>query len=276
MNNSRAWLQTFFDAPLPDAAAIGDALTFHAFEIESTENVAGDDILDVKVTPNRGHDALSHHAIAKELGAILGIPHKSDPLQAVISLEPKTDAVKVAIENPDLCRRFTVALIQGVHVGPSPDWLRERLESIGQRSINNVVDATNFVMFNIGQPLHAFDAGKLSSQNGHSLIVRKAKDKEKMLGLDDKEYILTGAMLAIADGHTNEVVSIAGIKGGKPTGIDETTSALILEAANWDGVLIRKTSQVLKLRTDASERFQQVISPELAAYGLHAAANLIL
>src|SRR3989344_923072 len=268
MKISRNWLQTFFDAPLPDAEALVEALTFHAFEIESIERIGDDDILDVKVTPNRGHDALSHHAIAKELGAILSIPHKSDPLQAVISLEPRTDALKVTIENPDLCRRFTVALIQGVHVGPSPDWLRQRLEGIGQRSINNVVDATNFVMFNIGQPLHAFDAGKLSSQNGHSLIVRKAKDKETMLGLDDKEYTLTGAMLAIADGNTGEAASIAGIKGGKPTGIYAATTDIILEAANWDGVLIRKSSQALKLRADASDRFQQVLSPELAAYGL--------
>ena len=276
MKISRNWLQTFFDAPLPDAEALVEALTFHAFEIESIERIGDDDILDVKVTPNRGHDALSHHAIAKELGAILSIPHKSDPLQAVISLEPRTDALKVTIENPELCRRFTAALIQGVRVGPSPDWLRQRLEGIGQRSINNVVDATNFVMFNIGQPLHAFDAGKLSAQSGYFLVVRKAKDKETMLGLDDKEYTLTGAMLAIADGNTGEAVSIAGIKGGKPTGIDAATTDIILEAANWDGVLIRKSSQALKLRADASDRFQQVLSPELAAYGLHAAANLIL
>ncbi|OGG51061.1 hypothetical protein A3C18_03605 [Candidatus Kaiserbacteria bacterium RIFCSPHIGHO2_02_FULL_54_11b] len=273
MKISREWLQTYFEKPLPDAATLAEALTFHAFEIESVEG----DILDVKVTPNRGHDCLSHRGIVKELSAILDLPIKADSLRHPAPLEPKTEAVRVTIENPELCRRFTGAYIKGVRVGPSPEWLRVRLEAIGQRSINNVVDATNFVMLDMGQPLHAFDAGKLTHKDGaYSLNVRAAKNGEKMLGLDDKEYELAPSMLVIADGHTGEAVSIAGVKGGKPTGIDETTTEIILEAANWDGTNIRKTSQALKLRTDASDRFQQVISPELAAYGLKAATELIL
>lgn len=272
MKISRNWLQTFFDAPLPDGEMLGSALTFHAFEIESVEG----DILDVKVTPNRGHDALSHRGIAKELSAILNLPLKSDPLRETCVLEPATEKIRVSIENPELCSRFTGAYITGVKVGPSPEWLRSALEGIGQRSINNVVDATNYVMFGLGQPLHAFDAGKLTEQNGiRSLVVRTAKKGEKMLGLDDKEYTLEPWMLAIAD-STGEAVSIAGIKGGKPTGIDEATTAIVLEAANWDGVTIRKTSQALKLRTDASDRFQQVISPELAPHGLKATVDLVL
>ena len=273
MKISRNWLQTFFDAPLPEAAVIGDALTFHAFEIESIEG----DILDVKVTANRGHDCLSHRGIAKELSAIVQMPIKNDPLRQPVSLEPKTDKFIVSIEKPELCARFTGAYITGLTVGPSPEWLRTALEAIGQRSINNVVDATNYVMFNVGQPLHAFDAGKLTQKDGtYALVVRTARQDETMLGLDDKEYTLTASMLAITDGHTGEVVSIAGIKGGKPTGVDESTTAILLEAANWDGVTIRKTSQALKLRTDASDRFQQVISAELGAYGLKAATDLIL
>src|SRR3989338_8178223 len=273
MKTSREWLQTYFEKPLPDAATLAEALTFHAFEIESVEG----DILDVKVTPNRGHDCLSHRGVVKELSAILDLPIKADSLRHPAPLEPKTEAVRVTIENPELCRRFTGAYIKGVRVGPSPEWLRVRLEAIGQRSINNVVDATNFVMLDMGQPLHAFDAGKLTHKDGaYSLNVRAAKNGEKMLGLDDKEDELAQSMLVIADGHTGEAVSIAGVKGGKPTGIDETTTEIILEAANWDGTNIRKTSQALKLRTDASDRFQQVISPELAAYGLKAATELIL
>ena len=158
MKISRNWLQTFFNDPLPDAAAIGDALTFHAFEIESIDAHGEDSILDVKVTANRGHDCLSHRGIAKELAAILMLPMKGDPLRANINLDPKTDAVAVSIAEPTLCRRYVAGYIRGVKVGPSPDWLRAALESIGQRPINNVVDATNFVMFNLGQPLHAFDA----------------------------------------------------------------------------------------------------------------------
>ena len=274
MKISRNWLQTFFDKPLPEARVIADALTFHAFEIESVEN----DVLDVKVTPNRGHDCLSHRGIAKELSAILNLPLVPHPYGITdVSLEPKTDALKVTIENPQLCPRFTAAYIKGIKVSPSPDWLRTALESIGQKSINNVVDATNYVMFNVGQPLHAFDASKLKMKNGKlKIVVRNAKAKEKMIGLDDKEYMLSEFMLVITDGNTGEAVSIAGIKGGKPTGIDEATTAIVLEAANWDGVTIRRTSQALKLRTDASDRFQQVISPELASYGLKAAVDLIV
>ena len=283
MKISREWLQTYFEKPLPEAQAIADALTFHAFEIESVEG----DILDVKVTPNRGHDCLSHRGIAKELSAILNLPLVPHPYGITdVSLEPKTDALKVTIENPQLCPRFTAAYIKGIKVSPSPDWLRAGLESIGQKSINNVVDATNYVMFNIGQPLHAFDAAKLTEKEGvRALDVRMAKNEEKMLGLDDKEYALAPSMLVIADGNTlgrsptgepGEAVSIAGIKGGKPTGIDEATTAVVLEAANWDGVTIRRTSQALRLRTDASDRFQQVISPELTVYGLRSAVELIV
>ncbi|MDO8576245.1 MAG: phenylalanine--tRNA ligase subunit beta [bacterium] len=274
MKISRTWLQTYFEKPLPDAAALADALTFHAFEIESVDG----EVLDVKVTPNRGHDCLSYRGIAKEVSAILNLPLVPHPYGITdVGLEPKTDALKVTIENPQLCPRFTAAYIKGIKVGPSPDWLRTALESIGQKSINNIVDATNYVMFNIGQPLHAFDAAKLAEKDGvRALDVRMAKNEEKMLGLDDKEYTVTSSMLVIADGNTGGAVSIAGIKGGKPTGIDEATTAVVLEAANWDGVTIRRTSQALKLRTDASDRFQQVISPELTVYGLRSAVELIV
>jgi len=234
--------------------------------------------LDIKVTPNRGHDCLSYRGIAKEVSAILNLALVPHPYGITdVELEPKTDALKITVENSQLCPRFSAAYITGIRVGPSPDWLRTALESIGQKSINNVVDATNYVMFNVGQPLHAFDASKLKMKNGKlKIVVRNAKAKEKMIGLDDKEYMLSEFMLVITDGNTGEAVSIAGIKGGKPTGIDEATTAIVLEAANWDGVTIRKTSQVLKLRTDASDRFQQVISPELASYGLKAAVDLIV
>src|SRR3989344_2895352 len=276
MKISRTWLQTFFEKPLPEG--LSEALTFHAFEVESIGRHEDDIVLDVKVTPNRGHDCLSHRGIARELSAILKMPMKVNYGNAApLVLEPKTDAIEVTVENSQLCPRFAAAYITGVKVGPSPDWLRTALESIGQKSINNVVDATNYVMFNIGQPLHAFDAAKLAEKDGvRALNVRMAEKEEKMFGLDDKEYALAPSMLVIADANRGEAVSIAGIKGGKPTGIDEATTAVVLEAANWDGVTIRKTSQALRLRTDASDRFQQVISPELTVYGLRSAVELIV
>jgi len=277
MKISREWLQKYFQAPLPDAAAISDALTFHAFEIEGVEKVGNDDVIDVKVTPNRGHDALSHRAIAKEISAILNIPLASDPLKEVPNLSPTTDAVSVTIEDIELCYRFTAGYIKGVKVGPSPEWLKERLEAIGQRSINNVVDATNFVMFNIGQPVHAFDAGQLQEKDGkYAFEVRNAKEGETLMALDDKEYKLSSSNLVVADKNSGKAVGIAGVKGGKPAGISEATKDIIVECANFNGVSVRKTSRSLNLSTDASQRFQQVISPELAAYGQRLTVDIIL
>jgi phenylalanyl-tRNA synthetase beta chain len=271
MNISREWLQTYFEKELPKAEALAEALTFHAFEIESVEN----NILDVKVTPNRGHDCLSHRGIAKELSAILDIPLKQDPLREAIELKPTADSVVVSIENPELCPRYIAGYVRGITVGPSPEWLKKRLEAIGQKSINNVVDATNYVMFDLGQPLHAFDAGELKNKDSRFKIeVRAAKKGENMVALDDKEYKLEPNNLVIA--NAGAAIGIAGVKGGKPSGVSEETKDIILESANFNGVSVRKTAQALKLRTDASERFQQVLSPELAAYGMRAAAELIV
>ena len=273
MKISRNWLQTFFEKPLPDARTLADALTFHAFEIESVEN----DVLDVKVTPNRGHDCLSHRGIAKELSAILEIPMKSDPFKiSRLNLDMKTSEVAVSITEPALCSRYIAGYIKGVKAGASPDWLRNSLESVGQRSINNVVDATNYVMFNLGQPLHAFDAGQLAEKDGYAIEVRNAKKGETMIALDDKEYDLTDSTLVIGDKNSGAAIGIAGVKGGKPAGISETTKDIIIESANFNGVSVRKTAAALKLRTDASSRFEQVLSPELAAYGMRAAADLIM
>lgn len=275
MKISREWLQTYFNDPLPEAEVLADALTFHAFEIESVEN----DVFDVKVTPNRGHDCLSHRGIAKEIAAILKIPMVGDPLRLPLSLEPKTDLVKVLIEEPTLCNRYVVGYMRGVTVGPSPEWLQKRLASIGQRSINNIVDATNYVMFCLGQPLHAFDASQIRSEDGSfGILVRKAQEGETMLALDDKEYTFTDSMLLITDttdAHAGGAIGIAGVKGGKPAGVTAATSEIIIESANFESVSVRKTAQALKLRTDASARFEQHISAEYAGYGMKAVVELI-
>lgn len=278
MKISRNWLQNFFTEPLPETEVISDALTFHAFEIDGIEKIGEDNVLDVKVTANRGHDCLSHRGIAAELSAILKMPldAQKDPFAKKPDFSKKSDTLSVTIEDPKLCRRFVGAYITGAKVGPSPEWMRQSLEAMGQRSINNIVDATNLVMFNMGQPSHVFDANKLTKTDGRiTLAVRAARDGETLVGLDDKEYALTPAMLAVADG-SGEAVSIAGIKGGKATGIDEATTDIVLEAANWHGPMIRKSSQALKLRTDASARFEQEISPELAPYGIEQLVGIIL
>lgn len=274
----RPTLQKYFAQELPGAQTLADALTFHAFEIESiTNSPAGEAVLDVKVTANRGHDCLSHRGIAKELSAILGLPLKPYPygIKDVV-LAPRTEAVQVSIEEPDLCSRYIVGYVTNVKVGPSPKWLSEELGAIGQRSINNVVDATNYVMFTVGQPLHAFDAGMLSQKDAaYSIAVRKARAEETMVALDGKEYALADPMLVITDRHDDVPIGIAGVKGGAPAAISEETTDIIIESANFDGVSVRKTARALKLRTDASSRFEQVISPELAALGMRAVVELI-
>lgn len=276
MKISYAWLQKYFEAPLPPVEELSRAITFHAFEIDGVEAVGSDFVLDVKVLPDRTHDCLSHRGVAKEVAAILDIKMVSDPLGEAPALSPKTDSVTVTIEEPALCPRYVAAHVRGVKVGPSPAWLVERLASMGQRSVNNIVDATNFVMFNMGQPLHAFDAGKLQEQNGaYSIAVRRAKEGEKMLALDGKEYAMTDAMLVIEDRYADISVGLAGVKGGAPAGITEATTDIVLESANFDGVVTRRTSRALNLRTDASVRYENVISPELAGYGAQAAIELI-
>jgi phenylalanyl-tRNA synthetase beta chain len=267
---SRNWLQNFFDTPLPSAQEIADALTFHAFEIDGIEKKGEDDILDIKVTPNRGHDCLSHRGIASELSAILKLPlNAKDPFAKKPEFSRTASAVKVVIDTP-LCKRYIAAHIKGVTVGPSPEWLTKSLESIGQRSINNVVDATNLVMFNTGQPLHAFDAKRLRSL---ALGVRTARAGEELEALDKKRYALKETMLVIT--AADRPVGIAGVKGGEADRIDSDTKDILIESATFDGVTIRKAAQALKLRTDASARFEQVLSPELAAYGMQQVVELI-
>ncbi len=274
MKISKLWLDKFFDAPLPEVNVLADALTFHAFEIDGIEHLpvgeGGDDVLDVKVTPNRGHDALSHRGIAKELSAILKLPLRQSSLVSNFDISKKTDEVKVTIEDPNLCKRYIAAHIKGVKIGPSPQWLQDLLVSMGQRPINNVVDATNVTMFSIGQPLHAFDAKRLGSLD---IGVRLAREGEKLEALDKKVYDLKPSMLVIT--AADRPVGIAGIKGGEADRVDEETQDIIIESATFDGVTVRKGSQMLKLRTDASARFEQQLSPYLAELGMCAVVELI-
>jgi phenylalanyl-tRNA synthetase beta chain len=286
MKVSYNWLNNYVDKKLPSVSDVADALTFHAFEIDGVEDVAGDKVLDVKVTPNRGHDCLGHRGIASELSAILKLPlnQQNDPFSKKPDLVKKTEEIQVYIEDSvskkKLCKRYIAGHIKNVKVGPSPDWLKMSLEAIGQKSINNIVDATNMVMFNIGQPLHAFDAAKVGKDEGKYLIeVRDALTHEVVEDLTGKEYMLEPGNLVIGtynEDHQPSFLGIAGVKGGKAAGITPETKEIIIESANFDGVSVRKTAAALKLRTDASSRFEQELSPELAAYGMQQVVDLIL
>lgn len=272
MKVSLNWLQTYFDEPLPNADEIADALTFHVAEIEEvTPNY-----IDVNVLPDRAAYLLSHRGVAAELSAILNRPLKQDPLRTALPEWPRTNELEVSIQNPEKCLRYIGAVVHGVKIGPSPTWLKEAIESVGQRSINNVVDATNYVMLNIGQPLHAFDAGKLKQIDGtYAIEVRGTRGEGKMFTLDKVERTLPDGTLIIADANANEALGIAGIKGGLASEIDASTTDLIIESANFDGTTVRRGAQSLKLFTDASVRFQNKISPELAAYGMRDVLALI-
>ena len=283
---SRQWLQIYFDAPLPDAAALSDELTFHVFEIDGIEKHGDDEVLDVKITANRGHDCNSYRGIAKEISAILRLPLKRDPF-VHMELVPTTGALSVKIEDVGLCPRYVAGVVRGVKIGPSPEWLRERLAAMGQRSINNIVDATNYVMFETGQPLHAFDADKVVG----GIEVRRMREGESLDLLKITKEVAGGetvnvnrkivqapgggpGFLVIAD--QGGPLAVAGVKGGERAAVTESTTSLILESANFDGVAIRQTSRSLNIRTDASSRFEHGISPELAAHGMCTLADLIV
>lgn len=277
MKISYNWLSSYFEKTPPTPEKIAELLTAHAFEIESLEKVGKDTVLDVKVLPDRAHDCLSHAGIAKEVSVLSSIPLKKEKISTKDLNFPESNLFRAEVVDQKLCRRFSALVIENVEVKDSPLWLQEHLKSIGQRPINNIVDATNYVMFATGQPLHAYDRELLKdSGGGWKIGVRLAHDGEKLTALDGKEYTLTSENLVIADGNTDKALGIAGVKGGKATEITEKTKNIILEAANFDPISVRKTAKKLGLRTDASVRFENEITPELTSVALAEIANLIL
>jgi phenylalanyl-tRNA synthetase beta chain len=235
------------------------------------ELIPSDAVLDVEVTPNRP-DNLSHLGLARELAAALGrqLPHDFMPPFTGGVEPPGTELIDVRINDPDLCRRYIGAVITGVRVGPSPAWLQRRLRACGVRPISNVVDVSNYVLLEYGQPLHAFDYAKIG---GRQIIVRRARAGEELLCLDGETRRLGPEMLVIAD--AKRPVALAGLIGGEETAVTQGTSDVLLEAANFEGVNIRSTTRALRLRTEASTRFEKNISPELALAGARRAAQLL-
>ncbi len=234
---------------------IAELLMFHSFEIEEIKKKGIDFTLDIDVLANRAHDCFSHIGIAREVCALAMCKLKI-PENSFIEKKGKTNLKIDVLSNKD-CKRYTLKILENIQVGDSPKWLKERLKSCGLQPINNVVDITNYVMLETGQPLHAFDAEKI----GDRVIVRRAKTGEKIKTLDDKEYNLNENILVIAS--NSHPLAIAGIKGGEDSGIDQNTKTIAIEAANFDQILIRKASRALKLRTDASLRFENGIDESL-------------
>lgn len=274
MKFSYNWLQSLLENPLPEVKELGDLITFHSAEIEELLEVPSDTVLDVKVLPDKSAWLMSHRGLAKEIAVITKNTLKADPFLKPVSLN-SDERIKVELKTL-ACDFYSAALITGVKVGPSPDWLKERLTALGQRSINNIVDATNYVMFEIGQPLHAFDADKLSREGGHHIVVRQASEGEKITTLTGEEYTLSTNDALIVDGGNNIPVGIAGVKGGAVAAVDAGTTSILLESAHFDRFAVRKTAKTLKLQTDASKRYENGITRAIAPIALTRVIELIL
>src|SRR5213595_3122325 len=229
-----------------------------------TDLFPSDTILDVEITPNRG-DLLSHFGLAREVAALIGKKLKSTPREAKIPVK-KTG---VTIASTRECPFFSARRIDNVKVGSSPQWLRAKIESVGIRSINNIVDISNFVMLELGQPTHAFDADKLRG----SITVRLARDGEKFLALDGKTYSLKQDNCVVAD--QERAIGIGGVMGGEETAVTDSTKNILLEAAYFLPASIRRTARNLNLSSDASYRFERGVDPDMILQASHRAAELI-
>jgi phenylalanyl-tRNA synthetase beta chain len=262
------WLKEFVGFPAPPAE-LRTRLSLAGIAIDSLEDSAAGPVLDAEVTANRP-DCLGHYGLAREVAAIYRLPVR--PLQPKLheAVDKAASATRVEIESPDLCGRYTARILFGVAVAPSPDWLRRRLQAIGQNSINNVVDISNYVMFELGHPLHAFDLDKLAEKR---IVVRRARPGERMRTLDGVERTLGQDMCVIAD--ASRAVAIGGVMGGAESEIGFASRNLLIESAWFDPVSVRRTSKALGLRSEASYRFERGADPEMAELASRRAAELV-
>ncbi len=251
-----SWLRDYIEIG-SSAEEIAGILSDVGLPCEGIESVGNDAVIDIEVTSNRG-DCLSYIGIARELAAATGKELKLPTVKLNESAKDVTEFAAVEVAEPDLCGRYTARIIEGVKVGPSPDWLRKRLEAVGLRSVNNVVDATNYAMMETGQPPHAFDYKKI---NEGKIIVRKAKAGERIISIDGSECKLNPDMLIIAD--PKGPVAIAGVMGGLDTEVSETTTTILLEDAYFDPLSVRKTSRGLCLPSESSFRFERTVDIEM-------------
>ena len=261
MKISYNWLKAYVP-DIPEPNHLANLFTYHICEVESVEKLSdGDHLFDLGILPNRAHDLLSHQGVARELSGLLGIEYK-DPTSLYKTPASQPTNLKVEIQS-NSCRRYSARIIRGVKVGPSPQWVVKHLESIGQRSINNIVDATNIVMYDCGQPTHAFDLRKLASEK---IVIRNAKEMEELpvVGRDGIIAKLKDTDLVITDGENN--LALGGVKGGRDSGIGDDTTDIVIEIANFDPVAVRKTARRLGLLSDSAKRFENDLSPSLCDF----------
>ncbi len=265
------WLKEFVDVTAPPND-VASRLALSGTNIGSVENGPHGAVIDAEVGSNRP-DCLAHYGIARELGAVYKLPLKPVVPTPAEGTAKASDAVKVEIQSPELCGRFTARVIRGVKIQPSPKWLKDRLEASGVASISNAVDVSNYVMLELGHPLHTYDYDKVRDRR---IGVRRAKAGEKIRTLDGLERTLDSSLSVVYDGDGSRAVGIAGIMGGADTEISFSTKNILIECAWFEPIAVRKAARSLKLHTEASTRFGRGVDPETAELASRRAAELIL
>jgi phenylalanyl-tRNA synthetase beta chain len=263
------WLTDYIRLDMP-VEVLTERLALTGLNHESTVEVGGDLAIDLEVTSNRS-DCLGHIGVAREIGVVFGQPLRIPPARPPATGPDVECKAAITVDAADLCPRFTARVISGVRVGESPWWLRKRLETIGVRPISNIVDVTNYVMFECGQPLHAYDLDRLAENR---LVVRRAKIGETLTAINGREYELGPRMLAIADAA--RPVGLAGVMGGLETEIGFDTTSVLIEAAQFDAVSVRRTSRALGLFSPSSFRFERPLDPEITDWASRRCSELIL
>ena len=265
------WLKDFVAVNVPPQE-LASRLALSGTNIGGVENGSHGAVIEAEVSSNRP-DCLGHYGIAREVAAICKLPLKHVLPKLAESSAKASDAVKVEIQVPDLCGRFTARVIRNVKIQPSPQWLKDRLEASGVASISNVVDVSNYVMLELGHPLHTFDYDKVRD---HKILVRRAKNAEKMKTLDGVEREFDPSICMISDGDGSRPIGIGGIMGGAETEISFSTKNVLIECAWFEPVAVRRAARSLKLHTEASTRFGRGADPEMAEMASRRAAELIL
>jgi phenylalanyl-tRNA synthetase beta chain len=272
MKVSYTWLKEFVDiSASPEELA--SLLALSGTNIAGIETGPHGAVIDAEITSNRP-DCLGLLGIAREVSAIYRLPLKTVAAKPSESTSAKaSDAISVKIDAPELCGRFTARVIRGVKIQPAPSWLKNRLEAAGVASISNVVDISNYVMLELGQPLHTFDYDLVRD---HSIVVRRARQNEKITTLDGIERTLDSNLSVVCDGDGSRAVGIGGIMGGAQTEISFSTKNVLIECAWFDPIAVRRAARFLKLHTEASTRFGRGADPEMAELASRRAAELIL
>lgn len=298
----KSWLQEYIKEKLPENEVIADALNKKAFEVEEIKEIENnildkehkDFLFDIKVLPNRASDCLCHREMAREISACLDLDfvdndlHTKEKLQNILNKYNKdinssdgtdknisinilcNDTLAPKEDERFLCTRFAGVVVDGIEVKESPEWLKNKLNLLGEKSINNIVDITNYVQFCINKPMHAYDFDNLEGD----INVRFANESEILETLDNRNLELNNKTLVISD--NKKALGLAGVKGGKYSGVNENTKTIFIESANFNNTLIRKTSQKYNLKTDASKRFENKLSDNLVLEGIYMTLNVLL